>query len=391
MSIPLSRLAGEPLLGGWYTEEEVAAAVDAIRRSMDPTVGFRAHMEVGQFERAFADFIGARHAIAVNGAGTALDMVLRVLNPAPDDEVISCAINFHGTHLAIIGAGGRLVLCEPNPSTLNLDADDLERRITSKTLAVVVTHMNGLSADMAAIERVVSQRHHHRRGPIRIVGDAARACGAMYCGTRVGCRGWVTAFSFQSKKLMTTLGEGGMLATDDGDLATRLQRMRSFGHGIEWGTNYKMTKPQAAVGLVQLKRLDQMNHRRRELGLARSRLLFGSGLQLPYDHPDQPNLYYLHTLVVPEGGPYKQRDELVAQLAARYGINSALASLPTYRVSSVIREHVRGQCFPISDSLGDRLFCPPLHPLMTDDDNERISLGVLNVVQASNNRPFACD
>ena len=173
----------------------------------------------------------------------------------------------------------------PNPRTLNIDPADLERRITHHTVAVLVTHMNGLSADMEAIVGIVARHHHPRRGPIRIVGDAARACGASYRDTKVGAQGWATVFSFQSKKLMTTLGEGGMVTTNDDDLAGRLDRMRSFGHGSdEWGTNYKMTKPQAAVGLVQLRRLDKMNERRRELGLARSSLLCDCPLLLPFEH-----------------------------------------------------------------------------------------------------------
>ena len=281
-----------------------------------------------------------------------------------------------------------MVLCEPNPRTLNIDPADLERRITHHTVAVLVTHMNGLSADMEAIVGIVARHHHPRRGPIRIVGDAARACGASYRDTKVGAQGWATVFSFQSKKLMTTLGEGGMVTTNDDDLAGRLDRMRSFGHGSdEWGTNYKMTKPQAAVGLVQLRRLDKMNERRRELGLARSSLLCDCPLLLPFEHPDYHHLFYLHALAVPEGQEPGVRDAIVRDLTEHYDIRPALGGSPTYDINAYVRRNTQGQRLPIADSLGQRLFCPPLHPLMTDEDNERISSAIIEVARRRMREP----
>ncbi|WP_262402231.1 DegT/DnrJ/EryC1/StrS family aminotransferase [Actinomadura sp. CNU-125] len=294
------RFPRDPALGGWYTEEEIGAAVTAIRESMDWRVGFRAkHREV-EFEDAFARFVGAAHAVAYNGAGSALDMVLKALELGAEDEVISCGINFVGAHVSVLGSGGRLVLCEPDPATLNLDPQDVERVITSKTRAILATHMNGLAADIDALLDIAARNPHPEFGPPLVIEDAARACGATYNGRRVGSLGWATVFSFQSKKLMTTLGEGGMVTTDDASLAARLRRLRSFGKNIHWGTNLKMSKAQAAVGLVQLRRLDAMNERRIHLARQRNEWLDNTvPLSLPYEHADRQHVYYRYSVLVP--------------------------------------------------------------------------------------------
>jgi perosamine synthetase len=158
--------------------------------------------------------------------------MLACLGSQPGDEVVSCAINFPGTHLAVLGAGLRLMLCEPDPLTLNLDPADLAARVTHRTVAVLVTHMNGLPADIGAIT-ATAQRRAAELGITspRIVVDAARALGAATPAGRVGGDGaWITMFSFHRKKLMTTLGEGGLLTTDCPATAQALRRLRSFGH-----------------------------------------------------------------------------------------------------------------------------------------------------------------
>src|SRR3974377_1617551 len=147
---------GEPDLGGWYTDAEIEAVIKSVQDSMDWRRGFLPHDELAAFEREFAAYIGARFALAVNGAGTGLDMVMRALDLRSGDEVVSCALNFAGTHLAILGQGGQLVLAEPDENTLNISPDDLVRRFSKRTRAIVVTHVSGLSADMDEIERAAN-------------------------------------------------------------------------------------------------------------------------------------------------------------------------------------------------------------------------------------------
>jgi len=372
---------GEPALGGWYTEAEIDAAVAAIRDSMDWNTGFYAAREIEAFESAFAEYIGTDYAVALNGAGTGLDVALMCLDLEPGDEIISCAINFPGTHLAIIGQGARLVLCEPDPITLNIDPSDVIRRISSRTRAILVTHMNGLSANMDSLLAIAEQYPHPKYGPLKIIGDAARACGAKDHNSMVGKKGWMTVFSFQSKKLMTTLGEGGMIVTDDPIAAARTRRIRSFGAGEDWGTNYKMTKVQAAVGMVQLKRLPEMNARRITLAEARTAILSKEqNLQLPIAPSGYQHVYYLYTITLPQDWAFERRDHLMLRLEKMYGIGCRVANPPTYTSNKLIQRHTEGQETSLADDIGGRIFSIVLHPLMTDDDNIYVTSSLLETM-----------
>ena len=138
---------GEPNLGGWYTDEEVEAAANAIRESSDWTTGFGPNArEIEEFENAFAEYCGTKQAIAVNSGGTGIDMAIRSLDLEPGDEVICPAINYKSAHLAILGQGGKVVFCDVRPDTMNLDPEDVEKRITPRTRAIFPVHMNGLPA-----------------------------------------------------------------------------------------------------------------------------------------------------------------------------------------------------------------------------------------------------
>ncbi len=220
---------GEPNLGSLYTELEIEAVVRAIRESMDWTVGFGPNpKEIQEFENAFAEYCDARYAVATNSCGTALDMAIMCLDLEPGDEVISPAINYKAAHLAILGWGGKVVFCDIDPRTLNLDPNDLERRITSRTRAILPVHMNGLSAPMDEIIEIAERNPHPKYGPPKVISDAARSCGALYKGKKVGHKGWLTVFSFHTQKLMTTLGEGGAITTNDSSLAKRLRDIRQL-------------------------------------------------------------------------------------------------------------------------------------------------------------------
>ena len=144
-----------------------------------------------------------------------MDLILKALNIKSGDEIISCAINFPGTHLAIIESGAKLVLSEPDPETLNIDPHDVEKKLSKRTKAIVVTHMNGLAAETDLLRKVIngSKYFKYKKERPKIICDAARACGTTYKSHHIGREGWATMFSFQSYKIITTLGEGGMVVT----------------------------------------------------------------------------------------------------------------------------------------------------------------------------------
>lgn len=365
---------GEPDHGGWYTEAEYRAAAQAMRESAEWRRPFDGRYR-REFEEAFAGYVGAAFGVAMNSAGTGLDMAIAALDACPGDEVISCAINFPGTHLAVLGRGLRLVLCEPEPRSLNIDLERVPALLSPRTRAVLVTHMNGCPADVPRLERILSSAG---RPDVRIVSDAARACGAAIGGQRVGSTGWLTVFSFQRKKAMTTLGEGGMITTSCPETAARLRRLQSFGAGVDWGTSYKMTEVQAAVGLVQLRRLDAMNDERIARAHARNELLAGhAALLLPEVPAGRRHVFSHYTLQLAEGAPAGVRDVLVERLALRHGVGCAIANPPTYLSNLLIADSTADQRpLPIADSAGERVFCPALHPRMTEDENRYVAEAV---------------
>jgi len=392
---------GEPHLGGWYQDEEIDAAVQTIRKSMDPVQGFGFICEeIEQFESAFAEYCGTEHAVSITSAGAGLDMAMIALDLQPGDEVIAPAINFKAGHYSILGMGGKLILCESDERTFNADPGDVERLLTPRTRAILVTHMNGLSAPMDDYLAIAERHPHPQYGPPKVIGDAARAPGGGYKGTKIGKKGWMTVFSLHTMKLLTTLGEGGMITTDDPDLARRLRAIRQWGSGMSedveaatpdyldshprygWGGNYKMTKVQAAVGLVQLRRLDEMIARRVEVARERSAMLQDlPQLTLPYEPPGYYHTYYLYTLLVPDDWAGEKRDALMQSLKGDYGIDTVVANPPTYLHDPYLRHHIGTQRCPKAEHLGARLFCLPIHPQMPEADNEYLCAALSAAVE----------
>ena len=375
---------GEPLLGSVYGEEEIEAAVRAIRDAMDVSKGFGFSAQpIGDFERAFAEHAGTKHAVAVNSAGPGLDMAMRYLELQPGDEVIVPAINFVAAPLAVVGAGGQIVWGDVDPRTLQLDPEDVERRITPRTRAIFPVHMNGLSAPMDDLLELGERHPHEKHGPLPVIGDAARACGGGYRDTMIGKKGLMTVFSFHTMKNMTTLGEGGMVTTDDDDAARFCRSTRFYGSDEEvWGTSNVMTSVQAAVGLVQLGKLDGFIEGRRAVAGHRDMLLDDvPEITLPYEPPDCRHSYYLYTCLVAEDWAGARRDKLMAMMDEEFGVGCIAANKPAYLTRKLLRDRTPGQVLPRSELLGERLICVPIHPAMREDDNEYIASALIECVE----------
>ena len=377
---------GEPILGSIYGEDEIEAAVAAMRDSMDFTKGFGfSAPPIVEFEQAFAKYVGTKHAIALNSAGPGLDIAMRYLRLQPGDEVIVPAINFCAAPLAVLGAGGQVVWGEVDPRTLQLDPNDVEQRLTSRTRAIFPVHMNGLSAPMKDFYELAKRHPHPLHGPLAVIGDAARACGGSYRGKPIGKKGLLTVFSLHTMKNISTLGEGGMITTDDDDVAAFARATRFYGGGAAtdlWGTSNVMTKVQAAVGLVQLRKLDGFIAARRRLAAARTKMLDGlREITLPYEPADCKHSYYLYTCLVPEKWAGAKRNQLLDLLRDDFGVRCVIANRPVYVDRPIMREHTPRQRLPLSESLGERLFCVPIHPAMTDDDNEYMAAALIEAVR----------
>ena len=374
---------GESNLGGWYTEDEIEAAVRAIRESMHWSKGFGGAngKTIADFEDAFAQYCGAKHAVAITNCGVGLDMAMIALDLQQDDEVICPAINYKASQMVVLDRGGKVVFCDIDPKTLNLDPADVERRITPRTRAICPVHQTGLAAPIDELLEIAELHPHPVYGPPKIIGDAARGCGARYNGSRVGAKEWATAFSFHTQKLMTTLGEGGAVTTNDSALAARMRDMCHYGGEHGWGMNNRMNKVQAAVGLVQLARLDEMNDARRKAAHRRNSLLDGvPEIILPYEPPGYEHLYYVYPILVRPEWAGARRDQLLSIMEERFGIVCSVTNKPTYLRWSYIAAKCGVPQLPVSEEVGQRLFCPPLHPLLTEEQELYICASLLATI-----------
>lgn len=373
---------GEPNFGCWYTEAEINAAVEAMRESMHWSVGFGPDPKtIADFENAFAQYCGAKYAIAITNCGMGLEMAMRCLELELGDEVICPAINYKASQMAILAQGGKVVFCDIDPRTLNVAPEDVEKRITPRTRAICPVHQTGLAAPIDELLDIAERYPHTVHGPLKIIGDAARSCGASYNGNKVGSKAWLTCFSFHSQKLMTTLGEGGAVTTNDSALAVRIRDLCHYGGEHGWGMNYRMNKVQAAVGLVQLSRLDEMNGQRRQAAYRRSALLDGAPeLILPYEPEGYEHTYYVYPILVQPDWAGHKRDRILSIMQEKFGIVCSVTNRPTYLRWPYIAAKCGTPKLPVSEDIGQRLFCPPLHPLLTEEQELYICASLLETI-----------
>lgn len=355
---------GEPEIGSIIDKKDYLAVMAELKKFNYKN--YDHHKTIERFEKKFSHKVGCQYAVSVSSCAIGIDMVLKYLSLNCTDEVLSCAINFHGTHLSIINTGAKLVLVEANRD-LNIDVVDLEKKITQNTKAIVVTHMNGVSCDMKRIKELVHGTD------IKIIEDAARSLGSKYFNSNVGKDSWACIYSFQYKKMITTLGEGGMIVTSDKQLCESLYKYRSFGLGEGWGTNYKMTSVQAAMGISQLDSLDLLVSKRRKLAQYRTKCINNNldNIICPTDNTVFYNSYYLYTLLVSNEWKKEHRDELILMLNG-YGINCVVANPPTYLTNKYIFAYCHAPYMKISERIGERIICLPIHPNMSTQENEFI-------------------
>lgn len=320
-----------PIAGPWITQKEIDYVTDAATNAWYEN----ANMYHQRLEGAFADYLGVRHAVALPSCTSALHLALASLGVGPGDEVVVPDITWIATAAAIVYVGATPVFADIDEHTWCLTAASLERVITPRTRAVIPVDLYGSMPDMHAI-RDVASRHG-----LAVIEDAAEAIGAEYHGRRAGALGDVGVFSFHGTKTLTT-GEGGMLVTDRDDVYERVLVLRDHGRqpgGLAfWHTEvaykYKMSSLQAALGLAQLERVDELIARKREtFDWYRQRLHCLPGMQLNVEPPGTRNSYWMVTLVLdPALGVDK--NQLAARLQAQ-GIDTRpffypLSSLPAF-------------------------------------------------------------
>jgi perosamine synthetase len=303
----------EPCIG----DEEARAVAAAVQRGeISGTFGD----EIPSFEREFADFVGVRHGVAVTSGTAALQLAMATAGVGSGDEILVSASTNIATALAPYRCGAVPVPVDSEPETGNLDLELIDALITPCTKAIIPVHLFGHPVDMDRVMEVARDRD------LIVVEDCAQSHGATVRGRMSGSFGDMACFSFYANKVITT-GEGGMVVTDDDELAERLRLLRNlafaeprFVHD-EAGFNFRMTGYQAAMGRVQLRRIEHIIEQKRRVAHAYDRLLAKvPGLRIPIEREWARSVYWMYTIVVEDEFPLS-RDELMAALSNK-GIGS---------------------------------------------------------------------
>jgi dTDP-4-amino-4,6-dideoxygalactose transaminase len=365
-------------------DDDLAAAVEEVLRSGWWSMG----PKVAEFERGFADYCGASHALAVANGTAALHLALLAVGCGPGDEVILPSLTFVAAANCVTNTGAVPVFCDVHgDDDLNMDPDDVAAVITPATKAVVVFHYGGHPCRIDALLEL-AERHG-----LVVIEDAAHAPGSRWNGAMCGTFGQIGCFSFFSNKNMP-VGEGGMVVTSDPELAERLRLLRSHGMTtLTWdrhrghastydvvapGFNYRLDELRAAMGLVQLERLDAANRRRARI-VARYRAAIDgvNGLSMPFPDANGSTAHHLAVLLVPPGS---DRDRFRGQLE-QARIQTSVHYPPIHLFSGYLRRGHR-RTLPETERLGQRLVTLPLYPHLDDRAVGAVTRAVLHASEA---------
>jgi dTDP-4-amino-4,6-dideoxygalactose transaminase len=359
-------------------EEEIRAVVEVLRSGW-LTTGPRAL----EFEAAFARFIGASHALAVNSCTAALHLAFAAIGLAEGDEVILPTMTFAASGEAVLNCKARPVLVDCEEGTFHCDPGQIERAITSRTRAILPVHYAGCPCDM---DRILDIAHRHK---LNVIEDAAHALPARYKNKMVGTLGDITCFSFYATKTLTT-GEGGMATTGNEEYAERMRLLRLHGINrklggrevaepswrydiLEAGYKYNLTDIQAALGLAQLAKCDAMYAHRAALAAHYSRALASlDAFSTPPEPLDCQHAWHLYVVQVNPAALRIGRDRVIEELKER-GIGTSVHFIPLH-LHTLYQKRLgyRSGQFPIAERCFERTISLPIYPAMSAQDADHV-------------------
>jgi perosamine synthetase len=324
---------------------------------------------ISRFETQFAEYAGARNAIAVSNGTVALHAALLGLGVEAGDEVIVPTMTFVATANTVAYCNATPVLVDSEPRTFNVDPARVEAAVTNKTRGIIPVHLYGHPCDMDAI-RDIARRHD-----LWVLEDAAEALGATYRGARAGSLGDCATFSFFGNKTITT-GEGGMIVTDDDALAARIRLIK--GQGMDpkhryWfpqiGYNYRMTNVAAAIGLGQLEQIDTHLGRRDEVRAWYDELLapLEGRVRRPIEEPWAHSSYWMYSVALEDGVP-RERDDVMRAMSER-GVETRPVFYPMHVMPVFSADSAH---FPVATWYGERGISLPTHALLSREDVEYV-------------------
>ena len=341
--------------------DEVAEALQEVADSMFYVLG----PKVDAFEKAFAEYTGAKHCVCVNSGTSALHLALICAGVGPGDEVITIPMTFVATSWAISYVGANPVFVDVDAATYTMNVEQVEKQITRKTKALLPVHLYGQPADMAPLMEI-SERHG-----IPIIEDAAQAHGARYRDKHAGTFGQCGCFSFYPGKNLGAYGEGGAVVTDNDGIASRLRSLRDHAqekryYHDEIGFNYRMDGFQGAVLGIKLKYLEAWTESRRLLAARYNEFLSDLPIQLPTEAPDRRHVFHLFVIL------HRERDRIQKELEAR-GISASLHyPIPVHLQKAYRHLRYRVGDFPVSERIARECLTLPLYPEMKMRQQDRV-------------------
>ena len=359
IKVPIAK----PIIG----EEEIENVVEVLKSGM-----IAQGPKVEEFEERYAEWVGAKYGIAVNSGTAALHVALLACGIGEGDEVITTPFTFIASGNSIIYTGAKPVFADIDLKTYTMDPESIEPLITENTKAILPVQLYGQSANMDKINEIAE------RYGLVVIEDAAQAHGATCNGEPVGSLGDMACFSFYPTKNMTT-SEGGIITTDDAELAERARMFRAHGASVRYhhdaiGYNFRMTDISAAIGLAQLDKIDEFNNKRIENAeYLNEGLNDVDGVVTPYCAYGCKHVYHQYTIRVEKGN----RDDWV-ELINEEGIGTGIHyPIPLYNQPVYRMLGIEGDC-PNAELAADNVISLPVHPSLTKDDLDLVIEAVKN-------------
>lgn len=368
-------------------EKDIQAVINVLRSdylTTGPTVE--------AFEQKVAAYTGTKYAVAVSNGTAALHIACLAAGIREGDEVITTPITFAASSNCVLYCGGTPVFADIDPQTFNISPEEIEKKITPRTKAIIPVHFTGQPCDMDAIS-AIAEKHH-----LTVIEDGAHALGASYHGKKIGTFSDLTTFSFHPVKPVTT-GEGGMVVTDNEELYRRLKLFRSHGitrdtalmeggpdetadgwyyQQIELGFNYRMTDIQAALGCSQMDKLDHFLTRRREIVQQYNSAFAGNpAIGIPYVPDGMESGWHLYVIRLLR----KDRREVYRRLQ-EVGIGVNVHYIPVYRHPYYQKHGYDTVCCPNAERLYSQMLSLPIYPGLTDEQQELVIREVLHTCEA---------
>jgi len=340
---------------------------------------------VKRFEDEFAARMGRKHGIAVTNGTAAIDAAVDALGIGPGDEVILPTFTIISCINQIIRSGATPVLVDSDPVTWNMDVNLVEEKITKKTKAIMIVHIYGLPVNMDPVLDLAKKYN------LTIIEDAAEMIGQTYKGNPCGSFGDLSTFSFYPNKHITT-GEGGMVLTDDEELAEKCRSMRNlcfqrkqrFVHD-KLGWNYRMTNLQAALGLAQLEQLESFVDKKRTIGKTYTKLLKGiKEIQLPLEKTDYAeNIYWVYGIVLKDDIPFDAKEAM--QKLGKQGIGTRPFFWPMHLQPVLLNKGLfKGEQYPVAERISRRGFYIPSGLALNNSEIEKITKVLKNILYEIN-------